>query len=262
MHEDLDMPRVVDCGHWLAAPGGFFAGWGRQLPSGELPAAAALEVARTGEWCKLVVDWARGEGADRTYGPTVEPDVVAAVVDRVHAAGGRIAIHTQHPEGAEAAVAAGADSIEHGMLLPERLLDRMAAQGTVLVPTMTVIAQAEAARRVDPPTAFSRFIVEGVDRHPSIVRAAAEAGVLVLAGTDSAAHHGDVTNEALLLAAAGVPSEDAVGAASWSARRFLGLPGLEEGAPADLAVYDADPRTDVAALAHPTWIVLKGHVIK
>lgn len=186
----------------------------------------------------------------------------APVVARVHAAGGRIAIHTQHPEGAEAAVDAGADSIEHGMLLPHRLLDRMAAQGTVLVPTMTVIRTAEAARHVDPPTAFSRFMVEGVDRHPSMVRAAAEAGVLVLAGTDSAAHHGDVANEAALLAAAGVRSEDAIGAATWNARRFLGLPGLEEGAPADLIVCDTDPRADVGALAHPTRVVLKGKVIK
>lgn len=137
----------------------------------------------------------------------------------------------------------------------------MAEQGTALVPTMTVIAQAEAARQVDPPTAFSKFIVEGVDRHPAIVRAAAEAGVLILAGTDSADHHGDVANEVALLATTGIRIEDALGAASWNARRFLGRPGVEEGAPADLTVYERDPRADVA-VTDPARVVLKERILR
>ena len=261
VHDDPALPRVISAGHWLAAENGFFPGWGRQLAADELADAAVGEVARTGEWCKVVVDWASGEGTDRRYGPTIPPEVVAAIVERVHAVGGRVAVHTQHPDGAEAAVLAGADSIEHGMLLPERLFDRMAAQGTALVPTMTVIELGKAARAVDPPTRFSRFIAEGSERHATIVRAAAEAGVLILAGTDSAAHHGDVAREASLLASAGVAGEVAAGAASWTSRRFLGLPGLEEGAPADLVVYDADPRVDVAGLGHPAGIALKGNVV-
>ena len=40
--------------------------------------------------------------------------------------------------------------------------------------------------------------------------------------------------------------------------RGCGRPGLEEGAPADLVVYPADPRTDVAVLAAPSLVVLRG----
>jgi imidazolonepropionase-like amidohydrolase len=39
-----------------------------------------------------------------------------------------------------------------------------------------------------------------------------------------------------------MPVTRAIGAASWTARRYLGLPSLTTGAPADLVVYDADPR--------------------
>ena len=50
-------------------------------------------------------------------------------------------------------------------------------------------------------------------------------------------------------------------AGSWDARDFLGLPGLVEGAPADLVVYAADPRRDLSTLAEPVRIVLRGRVV-
>ncbi|HYB88189.1 MAG TPA: hypothetical protein VEC76_15130, partial [Streptosporangiaceae bacterium] len=54
----------------------------------------------------------------------------------------------------------------------------------------------------------------------------------------------------------------AIGAASWTARRWLGLACLEPGAPADLVVYGADPRTDLDVLRRPALIVMDGQVIE
>jgi imidazolonepropionase-like amidohydrolase len=51
---------------------------------------------------------------------------------------------------------------------------------------------------------------------------------------------------------------DALGAASWAARAWLGRPAVELGAPADLVVYRDDPRTDPAALRHPELVLLRG----
>ena len=53
----------------------------------------------------------------------------------------------------------------------------------------------------------------------------------------------------------------ALAAGSWAARRFLGLPGLEEGAPADLVAYPDDPRDDPEVLARPALRVLDGRLI-
>ena len=198
-------------------------------------------------WCKVIADWTVGEGAGRRYGPSVPPAVLAEVVRQVHAAGGRVAVHSQHSEGCAAAVAAGADSLEHGMHLATELLDTMARQGTALVPTLLAFAGTPQQLAEHPgPEPMRSWKASGWARHPGLVRAAYEAGVTVLAGTDSLggpdAPHGRIAQEIGWLARAGVPAEAALGGGSWIARRWLGLPGLEEGAPADVVAYRADPR--------------------
>lgn len=94
-------------------------------------------------------------------------------------------------------------------------------------------------------------------RHGPLAAAAAEAGVTVLAGTDSRPH-GRIADEIRALAGAGVSPHDALGAASWGARAFLGLAGLVPGAPADVVVYDEDPRADFDQLGVPRAVVLRG----
>jgi imidazolonepropionase-like amidohydrolase len=62
--------------------------------------------------------------------------------------------------------------------------------------------------------------------------------------------------------AAGIPAEAALAAGSWSARSYLGLPGLTEGASADFVVYPTDPRADLGTLRAPIRIVLRGLVVR
>ena len=58
----------------------------------------------------------------------------------MHAIGGKVSVHAQTAAGCAHAVAAGVDSLEHGMHLDPGLLDQMAAQGTALVPTLGAFA--------------------------------------------------------------------------------------------------------------------------
>jgi imidazolonepropionase-like amidohydrolase len=103
---------------------------------------------------------------------------------------------------------------------------------------------------------------EGLDGQPEVLRAAVDGGIPVLAGTDAGmGPHGAVGHEVQLLCAAGLDAATALGAASWTARSWLGLPGLEEGAPADLVAYRDDPRADPAALASPVLVLLDGNVV-
>ena len=73
--------------------------------------------------------------------------------------------------------------------------------------------------------------------------------------------HGMIRDEIRRLADAGLPAEAAVAAGSWRARSFLGLPGIEEGAPADIVAYAQDPRKDPGALDRPVLRVLDGRMI-
>ena len=99
------------------------------------------------------------------------------------------------------------------------------------------------------------------------VRRLHEAGVPVFAGTDTmnpfvvpgAALHEEIR----LLAAAGLGPEEALAAATWRAGEALGIPGLgrlEEGAPADLALFRRDPTRDLGALGSLVAVVARGRL--
>jgi imidazolonepropionase-like amidohydrolase len=142
-------------------------------------------------------------------------------------------------------------------------LPRMAAAqaaSTGWAPTLSVITTSLDEVRARPDSARRRWYLDGASAHAGLAAAAAEAGVVVLAGTDSRPH-GQIADEVRALAAAGVPPHDALGAASWTARSYLGLAGLTPGEPADVVVYDEDPRTNLAQLDAPRAIVLRGVLI-
>jgi imidazolonepropionase-like amidohydrolase len=246
---DGDLPRAVHAGPWIAQHGQFFDGWGRRASHAELPGLAAAQAERTG-WAKLIGDWGFGD-------EPIPVGVLAAVVAAVHAVGGRVAVHAQHPEGCATAVEAKVDSLEHGMCLDPALLPQLAAQGTALTPTLYGIVEVLPEVASAPEGPRKDWYIGGASAHAELTAAAAEAGVTLLAGTDSRPH-GRVADEIRALAAAGVRPHDALAAGSWAARAYLGLPGLAEGAPADAVVYDADPRADLSQLDHPRAIILRG----
>jgi imidazolonepropionase-like amidohydrolase len=167
--------------------------------------------------------------------------------------------HSQHPAGGAAAAAAKVDSLEHGMGLDPGLLAALGAQGTVLTPTLGVISQGLERARNAPDSPRKAWYVGGASGHGRLVAQAAEAGVTILAGTDSRPH-GRIADEIRALARAGLRPHDALAAGSWAARAYLGLPGLVEGAPADAVVYESDPRADLGQLDHPRAVILRGQL--
>ena len=111
---------------------------------------------------------------------------------------------------------------------------------------------------------WSEHMIRLHENRYETVRAAFDAGIPVFAGTDAGGSlaHGLVPAEVEELVTAGIPPADALSAATWGARRWLGRPGLEEGAPADLLVLDEDPRADVRVLNDPRHVVLRGRVVR
>ena len=105
-----------------------------------------------------------------------------------------------------------------------------------------------------------RHMVDLHERRYATIAAARDAGIPVYVGTDAGGSlpHGLVATEVAHLAHAGFTTTEALDAACWGARAWLGRPGLEEGEEADLVVYADDPREDLAALAAPTLVVLRG----
>jgi imidazolonepropionase-like amidohydrolase len=264
-----DVPRIVRCGRHIARPKRYQPGVAVEVDPEELPAAAAEQAAAGASWVKLVGDW-----IDRTEGdlaPLWPADALKSAVSRAHEAAARVAVHTFGEEALADLIDAGVDSVEHGTGLTEDLIARLAGQGGALVPTLDTfdndnidnIPGIAASARAKFPTYAARMErLHGTARER--VRAAFEAGVPIYCGTDagSMVHHGRVADEILALHGAGLPAEAALAAGSWAARHWLGHPGLEEGAPADLVVYDADPRADLSVLRSPARIVLRGRSLQ
>jgi imidazolonepropionase-like amidohydrolase len=257
-----DLPRLIRCGQHIARPRRYIRGVSRDIGPDELPDAAAEE-ARAGDgWVKLVGDWidrSAGEGADLR--PLWPLDALTEAVARAHAEGARVTTHVFSAEGAADALAAGVDCIEHGTGMDAELAALAAARGVAVAPTMI-----QRSHFADIAAGGERFPVwkAHLERlhaeRETQALALWEAGVPLLLGTDcgTAIPHGQIAREAGLLAGAGVPAAAVVAAASWGARAFLGVPGIEEGASADVVVYDRDPREDIAALERPKAVVLRG----
>jgi imidazolonepropionase-like amidohydrolase len=246
--------RVVACGPFLAPPDFYLRHLYEGTPPQEAVAAARALVHDGAPWVKVIADFptAGFNPLDPQLGYPIE--LLAAIADAVHAEGGRLAVHVMGRIVREV-VAAGADSIEHGNWADADTVRDMAARGTAWCPTLTtVLGHIEPiADRVPPARAL-------LDRQRDMLPLAAELGVPLLAGTDEEPH-GSVAAEVAAMARYGVPAEAALVAATTGAREYLGLPGLDPGAPADLVTFDRDPREDVAALAVPAAVVSGGRLV-
>jgi imidazolonepropionase-like amidohydrolase len=256
------LPRAYVAGRFLAVPGGMFPEHGaRELPEEQIPEAAEEELEYSGAWVKLIGDFPGRAGRIESK---FQPETLAEVARRVHAAGGRVTIHAFLPETIDAAIDAEFDCIEHGVMLQPDQAPAMAERNIALVPTISGLENwPEILGMFSAPSDEIERVAEALRHHAETVRTAWEAGVTVLAGTDAGlVNHGLVRNEVTAMVAAGIPIEYALGAASWNARTFLGLPGIEEGGLGDLVAYESNPLEDPSALANPTLIMLDGRVVR
>jgi imidazolonepropionase-like amidohydrolase len=222
-----------------------------------------LEARRGDGWVKLVGDWIDRDTGDLS--PCWPADVLAEAVAAAHQEGARVTAHCFGEQSLRDLAAAGTDCVEHACGLQPDTIASFAAQGIAIVPTLVNIRTfpqiAEPAREKFPD--YHRHMLELHARRFETVRAAHEAGIPVYVGTDAGGSlpHGLAAHEAAELVKAGLSREEALTAATWGARAWLGRPGLEEGADADLLVFAADPRDDIAVLTAPEQIVLRGRTL-
>lgn len=255
-----DMPRLIRSARFIARPKRYLRNYAREIESDQLPQVAAEE-ARDGDgWVKLIGDWIDRDEGDLT--PLWSPGQLIDALAAVHAEGARATVHTFSREAITPLLEAGIDCIEHGTGMTEDHMRIAVERGIPVVPTMLQVDQfagfADAGEAKFPR--YAQRMRAMYDRRETHVRNLWEAGVTLLVGTDAGGTlgHGLLPEEVSRMVAAGVPAADAVAGASWRARAFLGAESLTEGASADLVVYATDPRIDIAALAAPKHVVLRG----
>jgi len=269
-------PRLLTCGKIISAtaPGGRFYGTMYREADGtdDVRRAVREQVRMGADFVKVMTTGARSNELEDPRPTQLTDAELDALVDEAHRLGFRVAAHVEGLAGTEAAIVRGMDTIEHGMYLNQRpdLLERMAANGQTLVPTLSGYywmagfapdvldtEGAESHPELTPPLA--ELARHNLEQGAESMRAAAAAGVEIALGTDG----GETAVELLRMVHHGLGVTRALVAATGAAARALGIADevgtVEPGKLADLLVVEGDPVTEPRLLAdrRRVWLVLQ-----
>ena len=240
-------PAVTAAGRFLAPANRYFPRMYSPTAPGELAAAVQAEVAAGAAWVKIIGDfpeWGEDGPVPHSTAATYDLDTVRQAVEVAHAAGARVAVHSNLPDSGLAGI--GADSIEHGPALGQAELASLGTRGGAWTPTLCAVLQ----NRDSPDPAVRARVGELRERLRDSLPYAVAHGVRVLAGSDVV---GTIAEEIALLARHGLTAGQAIAAAGSVARAFLGIHPA-----GDIVTYDEDPREDPGALARPAAVVVRG----
>ncbi len=253
-----ERPDLQMAGRIITSPGGYYGDFGEEVDPADLARAVRDAAGRNGStWVKIVGDWPK-KGVGPT--PNFEEEALRAAVEVAHAAGVRTAVHTCAPRAASIAVAAGIDSIEHGLFLTVEDIEALGRRGGAWVPTIDAM---EAIRdMLGENSSGGRLFAEGLGNVRELLAGAPGVGVTVLAGTDLHLAHGHVAEEALKLHEYGLDAAAVVHAMTTAAYDYLGHHhAFSPGEDADVVFFDRDPREDLTVLQRPRLAVRHGRIV-
>jgi imidazolonepropionase-like amidohydrolase len=248
------------------APKGFALEW--RVPQGAEEADGVDSLMRTvrdqighgADWIKLYGDyrWGPNPGAR----PTFSAEEMKLAVETARSAGVPVAVHSSTPEGMRRAVLGGAETIEHGDGGTPEVFKLMAEKRVALCPTLAAgdaTSQYAGWRKGEQPEP------QGLQRKRASFKAALDAGVIILSGSDVGVFpHGENARELELMVDYGMKPVDALKAATSVAGQVLhmNIGAVKQGFFADLIAVDGDPTQDIAALRKVKFVMKAGMVYK
>ncbi len=236
--------------------------WLQSIPSGICDGVdecrkKTREVIRAGaDWVKIATTGGVGTPIGGPLIRQFSPEEVQVITDTAHAAGKPVMSHAYGGEGVKICLDAGVDSIEHGAVLDDPLIEQMVKQGTWLVPTFTVLRRIIAISEQNPlilPEYMPRKARMLLEHQAESFRNALQAGVKIALGTDGGGFgHGHNAGELHYLVEAGMTPMQALVAATRMGTACMGLGDetgvLRAGMLADFLVVDGNPLKDVRIL--------------
>jgi len=268
-------PRLLTCGLIISAtaPGGrFYGAMYREADGPDEIRKAVREQLRAGaDFIKVMTTGARSNELEDPDPTQLTDGEFAALVEEAHRMGVKVAAHAEGLDGTEAAIHHGMDTIEHGMYLNQRpeLLERMAAHGEVLVPTLSGYYWMGGLGDAIDPAAVDPEMLPGIvalahhnlEQGALTLQAARAHGVPIALGSDRDGISGDdLALELLRMIHHGLTPLEALRSATATAARALGLEHhigtIEPGKLADLVVLDGDPVSEPELLLDPRRISL------
>jgi imidazolonepropionase-like amidohydrolase len=220
------------------------------------------QIGHGADWIKLYGDyrWGAGPGAR----PTFSEAEMRLAVETAKSAGIPVSVHASTSEGIRRAVLGGVETIEHGDAADLATFKLMAQHGVALCPTLAATeanAQYAGWKKGQQPAPNS------VQRHKESFKAALEAGVTILSGSDVGVFtHGDNARELDLMVEYGMTPVATLKSATSIAGKVLhmNIGRVQQGMFADLIAVDGDPTKDIAVLhkEHVKFVMKAGTVYK
>jgi len=225
--------------------------------------AVREQIAHGADWIKVYADRSYFVQKDGTLSstPTFTPEEMKAIVDEAHRLRHKVAAHAMARPGIENALNAGVDSIEHGIAIPDDLLDMMLAKGVYLCPTLTV------TEYVAPGRGGVWMKIPAF--HRDSFQRALRKGVKIAFGTDAGGFPWDAVSEAKEFeyeTQYGMTPMQAIQSATRTAAELLGVSDqigtLEAGKFADVVAVPGNPLTDITAMERVGFVMKDGQIYK
>jgi imidazolonepropionase-like amidohydrolase len=229
--------------------------------------AVREQIGNGADWIKVYADRSYFVAKDGSLSsiPTFTLEEMKAIVDEAHRLRHKVAAHAMARPGIENALLAGVDSIEHGVAIPDDLIDMMVAKGTYLCPTLTVTEYVAPGRAA----AGAPIWVKMLDYHRASFRRAVKKGVKIALGTDAGGFAWEDINEAKefeYMARYGMTPMQSILAGTRVAAELLDMSDrvgtVEAGKLADLVAVPGDPLKDITAMERVSFVMKDGQVVR
>ena len=269
-HGIVEGPRMVVSTRAMSVTGGYGpSGYapevtfpmGVQIVDGVENARKAVreQIAHGADWIKVYADRAYFLDKNGTLSsiPTFTPDEMKAIDDEAHRLRHKVAAHAMARPGISNALNAGVDSIEHGVSIPDDLLDMMVAKGVYLCPTLTVTEYVAPGR--------GGIWQKMVAIHHDSFQRALKKGVKIAFGTDAGGFDWSAVNEAKefgYYTRLGMTPMQAIETATRAAADLLDMSDrvgtIEPGKLADLVAVPGNPLQDITAMERVSFVMKDG----